>query len=264
MQHWPAEAIWEAVSPTLPGFTVEVLPSIDSTNSELVRRARAGHLEPILLVAQTQTAGRGRLGRDWVSQAAPPTHSPAASPAATQSLTFSLGLPLAPADWSGLSLAVGLSVVHSLHPALQLKWPNDVWLQGRKVAGILIETVSAGALRYAVIGIGINITAPLAQDLRTPPAGLRDVLPQVQAPDVLQHLMLPLVQAIEHFCVNGFAPLVPAYAARDLLRGHPVVCSDGTQGLAQGVNASGALQVLTDAGLRSITSAEISVRPTLE
>ncbi|MDO9167347.1 MAG: hypothetical protein Q7U13_14695, partial [Rhodoferax sp.] len=65
--HWPAEAIWEAVAPALPGFTVEILPQIDSTNTELMRRARAGRLEPVLLVAEQQTAGRGRLGRQWFS-----------------------------------------------------------------------------------------------------------------------------------------------------------------------------------------------------
>ena len=103
---WPAEAIWQAVAPQLPGFTIEVLPCIDSTNTELMRRARAGRCEPILLVAEQQTAGRGRLGREWHSG------TDAAS------LTFSLGLPLAPLDWSGLSLAVGVSVAESLQPLL--------------------------------------------------------------------------------------------------------------------------------------------------
>ncbi|MFZ3125431.1 MAG: biotin--[acetyl-CoA-carboxylase] ligase, partial [Acidovorax sp.] len=102
---WPAEAIWEAVSPLLPGFTVEVLPTIDSTNTELMRRARAGRCEPTLLVAEQQTAGRGRLGRAWQSDAG-------------ASLMMSLGLPLAPRDWSGLSLAVGVSVAESLQPVL--------------------------------------------------------------------------------------------------------------------------------------------------
>ena len=87
---WPAEFIWEAVYPQLPDFTVEVLPQIDSTNSELMRRVRAGHFEPTLLVAEQQTAGRGRLGRDW--------HS-----AVGDSLTFSLALPLAPIDWSEMA-----------------------------------------------------------------------------------------------------------------------------------------------------------------
>ena len=63
MIRWHAEALWEAVVPQLPGFTVEVLPQIDSTNTELMRRARAGQTEPTLLVAERQTAGRGRMGR---------------------------------------------------------------------------------------------------------------------------------------------------------------------------------------------------------
>ena len=80
---WPAEAIWQAVEPQLPGFTIEIVPSIDSTNTELMRRAREGRQEPILLVAEQQTAGRGRLGRPWRSEVG-------------DSLMFSLGLPLAP------------------------------------------------------------------------------------------------------------------------------------------------------------------------
>src|SRR6478609_7287590 len=75
---FPAEAIWEAVSPSLAGFTVEILPELDSSNSELMRRARAGRTDPVLLVAEQQTAGRGRLGRGWHSGAG-------------DSLTFSLG-----------------------------------------------------------------------------------------------------------------------------------------------------------------------------
>src|SRR5207253_10851626 len=92
---WHGETSWQAVAPLLPGFTVEVLPEVDSTNSELMRRARAGQTDPVLLVAERQTAGRGRLGRGWRS-------------APGESLTFSLGLALTPADWAGLSLAVGV------------------------------------------------------------------------------------------------------------------------------------------------------------
>ena len=248
---WPAEAIWEQVAPLLPGFTVEILPQIDSTNTELMRRARAGQAEPILLVAERQTAGRGRLGRDWHSD----------TDAGLATLTFSVGLPLAPADWSGLSLAVGLAVVHSLHPALQLKWPNDVWLDDRKLAGILIETCSIGALRYAVIGIGINLLPRSAEGLRTPPAALCELLPQADAPGTLAALVLPLVQAVQAFEAQGFEALRAAFQARDLLYGREVVCSDGRSGTARGVDASGALLVHTAAGLQKISSAEVSVRP---
>ena len=274
---WPAEAIWEAVEPLLPGFTVEILPEIDSTNTELMRRARAGRLEPVLLVAERQTAGRGRLGRDWLSShgggvgghfAAGPPQGEIAPLGGSDprsggawGLTFSLGLPLAPQDWSGLSLAVGLSIVQSLHPRLRLKWPNDVWLDERKLGGILIETASFGAERYVVIGIGINLVAPDATDLRTRPAGLRELVAEVQAPDLLEHVAAPLVRAVQRFAAQGFGPLVGAYQERDLLYGRAVVCSDGVTGVARGVNADGALLVHTENGLRKITSAEVSVRP---
>ena len=97
---WPVSALADALAPWLPGVRVEVAPEIDSSNSELMRRARAGALAPTLLVAEIQNAGRGRLGRRW--------HSDAAGAA----LTFSLGLPLAPrGDWSGLSLAMILMML---------------------------------------------------------------------------------------------------------------------------------------------------------
>ncbi len=253
---WQAEAIWEAVSPSLPTFSVEVLPEVDSTNTELMRRARAGQLDPVLLVAERQSAGRGRLGRTWSSGGDTVT---AGVP--LPSLTFSLGLPLSPADWSGLSLAVGLSVVESLHPDLQLKWPNDVWLQDRKLAGILIETASVGEVRYAVIGVGINIVPPAAEGLRTLPAGLCEVLPDVNAPAALAWVAASLVQAILRFEAEGFGPLRAAFHARDLLYGRELVCSDGVTGTARGVDAGGALLLHTDHGLKKITSAEVSVRP---
>ncbi|MEN9538345.1 MAG: putative bifunctional protein (BirA) : transcriptional regulator (Biotin operon repressor), BirA, partial [Pseudomonadota bacterium] len=124
------------------GFAVELLPEIDSTNSELMRRARAGRTEPVLLVTERQTAGRGRLGRQWVSE---PT-----------SLCFSMGLMLAPPSWSGLSLAVGLAVAQGLHGDVKLKWPNDLYLdtgsQGRKLGGILVETASLPGLHGADAG----------------------------------------------------------------------------------------------------------------
>ena len=277
---WPAEAVWQAIEPMLSGFSVEILPELGSTNTELMRRARLGRADPVLLVAERQTAGRGRLGRAWSSHgaalhdgagldagAAANTAATAGPDAATQaaqttaSLTFSLGLALAPADWSGLSLAVGLAVAHSLHPGVQIKWPNDLWFEGRKLGGILIETVAVGELRYAVIGIGINIERPVAQDLRTPPAALRELLPGVDAAQALGLIALPLVQAVLRFAHEGFGPLRSAYHARDLLYGQELVCTDGTVGQGRGVDASGALLLHTASGLQKISSAEVSVRP---
>ena len=249
---WPAEAVWEAVKPLLPGFTVEVLPEVGSTNSELMRRARAGRMEPVLLVAEQQTAGRGRLGRGWASKAG-------------ESLTFSLGLPLAPADWSGLSLAVGVALAESLHPRVQLKWPNDLWLADRKLAGILIETASFGeggqAQRYAVVGVGINIAPRDAAGLSTPPASLQEVLPDVDAPGALLRIAAPLVQTLLAFQTFGFAPFQTRFNARDALRDRAVTLSDGTSGTAHGTSEAGALLVHTARGMNAVTSSEVSVRP---
>ena len=214
---WPAEDLWLALQPLLPHFTVEVLPQVDSTNTELMRRARAGQTEPTLLITEQQTQGRGRLGRPW-------------SNAPGDSLMVSLGLMLAPQDWSGLSLAVGMAVVEALHASgtahveqIGLKWPNDLWLRdGRKLGGILIETTSlpssgtvAGApaqapARYVVIGMGLNIALPQsAQGWSTPPASLRELDARWTAPLALAQILPPVVHAVLAFANHGFAPLVP-------------------------------------------------------
>ena len=270
---WPAEAVWEAVAPLLPGFTVEVLPSIDSTNTELMRRARAGQTEPTLLVAEQQTAGRGRLGRVWQSDVG-------------ASLMLSLGLPMAPKDWSGLSLAVGVSVAESLQPTLPplepgqpprigLKWPNDLWLSGdRKLGGILVETASfvapqaaqpatthGTAARYVVVGIGINVLPRSGEGMSMPPGCLQDVEPGLDAPTALLRIVPPLVAMLQGFDACGFAPVQPRFAARDVLQGRPVTLSDGQTGTAHGVGEDGALLVHTAQGMQAVTSAEISVRP---
>ena len=260
---WPLEAIWEAVAPGLPGFCLEVVPRIDSTNTELMRRARAGRLEPVLLVAEYQSAGRGRLGREWLS-GQDDAGVAGGAPAPLASLTFSIGLPLAPNDWSGLSLAVGVSVAQSLHPELRLKWPNDLWWRDRKLAGILIETVSlgdSGAARYAVVGVGINIQPRDAAGLATPPAWLTEVLPGTTAPHTLLQVAVPLIHTLKAFEAVGFAPYQARFNALDALDGVPVSLSNGTLGVARGVDAGGALQVHTAQGLENITSSEVSVRP---
>ncbi len=248
---WQAESLWQAVVPLVPGFSIEILPAIDSTNSELMRRVRAGQTDPVLLVAERQTAGRGRLGRSWISEVE----------GVGASLTFSLGLPLAPASWSGLSLAVGVSVAQSLHPSLQLKWPNDIWLAGRKLGGILIETASFGDLRYVVIGVGLNILPRDAQGLSTPPACLQEVQPGMDAAMALQRLMEPLVRAVQQFEQHGFAPFQAGFSRLDLLAGRSITLSDGGIAQALGVDAQGGLRVSGPQGERTITSSEVSVRP---
>jgi len=235
--------------PALPGFSVEILSEVDSTNSELMRRARNGVCDPVLLVARRQTAGRGRMGRQW--------HSDTGHGGAT--LTFSLGLALQPADWSGLSLVAGVAVAQALHPDLQLKWPNDIWLHGRKLGGILIETATLGTVRYAVVGVGLNLAHTPDLELRTPAASLCEVVPDISAADAFLRVAPPLVHAVQEFATQGFAPFQGAFTARDALRGCEVSLSDGTLGVARGVNSSGALLVHTAAGLVVVNSAEVSV-----
>ncbi len=269
---WPAEAIWEAVAPVLPGFTVEALPQVDSTNSELMRRSRLGQTEPVLLVAERQTAGRGRLGRQWQSQ----PHD---------SLTFSLGLLLAPADWAGLSLAVGVCLAEALHPDVRLKWPNDLWLGDRKLGGILIETAtpvspasgvipaglssrrrgagSQGTLpqRFAVVGVGINLAPQPPAGLSTPPAALQELVPGIDAGQALLRIAEPLVRTLQAFETFGFAPFQARFNARDALRDRSVTLSDGTSGTAHGASETGALLVHTAHGMHAVASSEVSVRP---
>lgn len=257
---WPLQQLQQALQAVLPACAVEVLPELDSTNSELMRRARAGATAPVLLVAERQTAGRGRLGRSWLSGPVPDGARPSDT-AALPSLTFSFGMPMAPQDWSGLSLAVGVGVARALHPALGLKWPNDIWLQQRKLAGILVETAAVGAGRHVVVGVGINIAPRDAAGLSTPPACLQELLPEVDAPAALLRVAQPLVQALRLFEAQGFAAFQAAFRQRDVLRERPVLLSDGTEGTAAGVDERGALLVHTCAGMKLVNSAEVSVRP---
>jgi BirA family biotin operon repressor/biotin-[acetyl-CoA-carboxylase] ligase len=242
-----------------PAWLIEKRAEIASTNSELMQRARDGDTRPTLLVAQHQTAGRGRLGRQWHGRAG-------------YALMFSLGLPLDPVNWSGLSLAVGLSIANSLDPqqteGLGLKWPNDLWLgplpQARKLGGILIETVvlsgSAQTARYVVIGVGINIQAPQAADLRMPAVGWAERQAHASADSLLKDLLLPLVAQVQRFAREGFAPLQTAYAQRDLLRGQALVLSNGVEGVGAGVDDQGVLQIETAQGRVAVASDEVSVR----
>ncbi len=266
---WSTLALREQLGPLLPGLSVEVVERTVSTNSDLLERARVIGAPPCLRVAEQQTGGRGRQGRVW--------HSSAGA-----SLTFSLALPLAMTDWSGLSLAVGVALADALDPAghatrghiglpgatrIGLKWPNDLWLMdgadaGRKLGGILIETVAVGTRRVAVIGIGLNVQAMELGDAGSGFASLQELDTTATAPGVLQRVALPLVLALQRFEREGFGAFAGSFGARDLLRGRAVRTSqpDVPEGVAQGVSAQGALLVQTGAGLEAVTSGEVSVR----
>ena len=261
-RRWPIETLWAQLEPLCPGLTIEVLAETDSSNTRLLKRARAGDSSPCLLVAERQSGGRGRLGRPWFSDG-------------EASLTFSLGLELAPVDWSGLSLATGVALAEALHPSVRLKWPNDLWLPdvygaGRKLGGVLIETLPLPRAhaderrRYAVVGVGLNLAMPTPRDgLTQPTAGWRELEPQSHAPDLLARLAPALVYALGRFEREGFGAFAQRFAVRDALCGRLLHTSDAAapSGVADGVDAHGALRLQTDAGLRLISSAEVSVRP---
>jgi BirA family biotin operon repressor/biotin-[acetyl-CoA-carboxylase] ligase len=297
---WGANALWRQLVPLLPGLSVEVVASIDSTNTRLLERARAlggrrdapisrpgeldgaelqptphgrrqGDVLPCLLVAEQQTRGRGRLGRDWQSSIG-------------ASLTFSLSLPLAPREWSGLSLAVGVALADALDtpaegsepatPRLMLKWPNDLWLadgpgRGRKLGGVLIETVAVGERRMCVVGVGLNVLPQPAvgaygsagPGLGSGYACLQEIDAATSAPRALAAVALPLVQALKRFEQDGFEPFAAAYARRDLLVGQPITTTlaELPEGVAEGVDEHGALRVRAGA-LHRLVSGEVSVR----
>jgi BirA family biotin operon repressor/biotin-[acetyl-CoA-carboxylase] ligase len=259
------EDLWVALQALSPGLSVELVEELGSTNLELVERLRrlAGTaaaadpqaLLPTLLVAKRQTQGRGRLGRQWLS-------------APGGSLTFSLSLPIRRADWSGMSLVVGLALAQALDPAgteLGLKWPNDLWRRdaaciGRKLGGILIEGLTLGETRMAVIGIGLNV---LPQTLDLPTGAISEFWPEATPPAVLARVVPGLLHAVARFEQTGFADLAGDYQARDLLRGHWLSTTDPAcpQGEALGVAGDGGLRLLADGREHRIVSGEISVRP---
>ena len=276
---WQVETLWRNLSPLLPGVCIEVLARSESTNTVLLERVRgavraaaegrstfgrrAEDLQPCLLVAEHQTQGRGRMGRTWLSSSG-------------SSLTFSLGLCLDMQDWSGLSLAVGCALAEALEPSaslgtdvsprLRLKWPNDLWLDGRKLGGILIETVAAGEQRMVVVGIGLNISELPSQPEASSPqlfstgfAALNELQAELTAPAVLALIVPALAQALLNFPYSGFAAWHPAFERRDLTMGRAVTAGV-LDGIARGVNPQGELLVQTPQGLHNISGGEVSLR----
>lgn len=238
-------------------FDIELLPACDSTNTLLLDRAAAGAPGGTVIVARSQTAGRGRQGRVWLS-----------SPG--DSLTFSLlwrfpaGTPPA-----GLSLAVGLAVSIALEKvgaggtgSMQLKWPNDLLKAGRKLGGILIELVP-GVPHAAVIGIGLNLRMPpgLPEEIRAVSAALGE---EHDAGAVLAAILVELLAVLEHFAIGGFTALREGWIARHAFENVPVrLLSDFAppcEGICRGVDADGALLLEVGGRTERILSGEVSLR----
>lgn len=257
-----AARITEAISPeqrTRVG-EIEVFWQIDSTSSELLRRAGASQT-PRACLAEIQTQGRGRRGRSW--------HMPLAGGVALSLFRrFDGGM----AALSGLSLVAGIAVLRALEDCAvggaALKWPNDVVADGRKLAGVLVE-LGGDALGpcHAVIGVGINLRVGAKQGAMidqpwTDVAALS--VGRIPSRNLLAGRMLSrLAEALDDFAAAGFAAFASEYAKHDALYDRRVAVSNGNhawEGVAMGVTSRGTLKVVRDGAEVEIDSGEVSVR----
>jgi BirA family biotin operon repressor/biotin-[acetyl-CoA-carboxylase] ligase len=246
---------------TAAELTVEVVDTIDSTNSELSRRAVRHDIHRHVLAAERQTAGRGRRGRAWTTVGG-------------GSITFSLGWRFEQGGGylSGLTLAVGLAVARALEgmgfKGIELKWPNDLVHRRAKLGGILVE-LSGDALgpSLAIIGVGLNVQLPVATRRRIGQAATdlastarRRAIDRNQ---VLGGILRELSVVLEAFAAQGFAPLRADWQRRHALQRKPVEVRLPDGGIARGevvgVDAEGALVVDNRGQRLRFLSGEVSL-----
>ncbi len=231
---------------------------IDSTNA--AQRADAASLASgSVLLAEAQTAGRGRRGRTWASPFA-------AGFLGSLFWRFERGL----ADLGGLSLAVGIALAEAWRAQgldVRVKWPNDLWIDGRKLAGLLVE--AGGEFHgpsHAVVGLGLNIALPPAirDALGQPVTDLATHLPDAMPRNVAVAICIDaLFAALQEFDREGFSPFVARWGAVDALVDHGVTVHEANgcwTGIARGIDDRGRLQVQTEAAMRVVDAGEISIR----
>ena len=253
-------------------WTLESIDQSPSTNEDLMVRWRAGELwEPIARKAITQTSGKGRLGRAWISHA-------------KQALTFSVAYPFKKriAELSGLSLACGLAVIKGISQAsgisqqdlknagLGLKWPNDIFLNDKKLAGMLLEggQLDASQSTWIVIGIGINLTADesLENSIKRPIASL-DQISQIKSmdADVLWLAILKeLAKTIEVFEQHSFVKFQDEWNSWDIYKNQTCAILQNEliqfEGLERGVDAEGHLLIESDNKIQKVISGDVSLK----
>ena len=236
---------------------IEVVQQTGSTNTDMLARL-ASLTRPVLLVAEHQTAGRGRAGRSWLSGAG-------------ATLTFSLAWPFSrtPQELLGLPLAAGVELAETLNELqvpVQLKWPNDVLKNGQKLAGVLVETATPGAHTWAVIGIGLNLTMPKELEQRIGHAVAEATwLSQMDRNHLLANLLDHLVSALEQFEQSGLAGFVERWNALHGWAGQRVnLVEQGRiirHGIATGINAQGCLMLQDEYGrLSPVMVGDVSLR----
>jgi BirA family biotin operon repressor/biotin-[acetyl-CoA-carboxylase] ligase len=254
----------------LPGVRAQVvrleaLWSIASTNTALLERTGPKNGVSEVLLAEYQTAGRGRRGRTWL---APPGGA----------ICLSLGWTFreVPPDLGALGLVIGVCALRALKDlgvgSAALKWPNDLLLGGRKLGGVLIDlrAESAGPA-YIVIGIGLNVALGAEVLKKIAAAGLAATdlasasgsVPSRNR--VAAGLIGECLRGLVEFESKGLLPFIGEWRRADALHGRPVDVKavEGTtsRGLACGIDAHGALMVETAAGLRRFISGDVTVRP---
>jgi len=243
---------------------LEVVWSLASTNAALLERSDLPPGAVDVLLAEHQSAGRGRRGRAWLAPLG-------------GAICLSLGFSFlrVPRDLAALGLAVGVCARRVLgkrsREPIALKWPNDLTIGDRKLAGILIELrAESEGPAYVVIGLGINVA--LGRQLRekveatgTVPTDLEaagaDPLPRNA---IVADLVSEIVEGLVRFEREGLRPFFEEWREADALRGRPINVHSGeatTRGIARGIDASGALLIETPHGLQKLLSGEVSVRP---
>lgn len=245
--------------PGSPWRRIEVVPAAASTNALVAQRARAGEPAGLVLVAEHQTAGRGRLDRSWVTP-----------PRAALTFSFLVAPEEVPAArWPWLPLLVGIAVSEGVRRVCgvdcDLKWPNDVLVDDRKLAGILVERVERADGAAAVVGIGLNVSTT-REELPVPTAtslalqGATTLDRSVVLREVLRAFeALYLQWRAEQGDASG--GLLASYVRRcgTLGREVRVELPTGEQlsGEATGVDADGRLQVRTAEGLRVLGAGDV-------
>lgn len=231
---------------------VDTLPTVDSTNAEAKRRAQAGTRGPIWVRAESQSAGVGRNGRAW--------HSPPGNLYTTLLTPFNGAL----ANAALMSFVTCLAVADTLSTfvapeKVTLKWPNDALLDGKKVAGVLLEAGGVEDARWLAIGVGINL-AHKPDDARWPPIALSDLIDPPSPEEALATLARAFDKWQSTFERDGFAPIREAWLARAARLGERIEArlSDVTHiGVFEGLSDDGALILATDTGEMRIAAADI-------
>ncbi|MDP5030710.1 bifunctional biotin--[acetyl-CoA-carboxylase] ligase/biotin operon repressor BirA [Paraglaciecola sp.] len=236
-----------------------VLNVIDSTN-QFIKEQQAHLPNGFVCLAEAQTAGRGRLGRTWVSPYG-------ASMYLSMQWSFAAGYQAI----GGLSLAVGVAIVGALNRIglqdAQLKWPNDIYVFGKKLAGVLIEVEGQiGGACHCVIGIGVNVSLPESvTQIDQPYIDIKTATNQPIDRNIFAAILIEeLTSTLAQFEVAGLSPFIEKWQAVDVYANKPIDLIIGqkiTTGIARGINSSGALLVETSSGIRAYQGGEISVRP---